>query len=518
MKQIKRDKMSNDKENQYGEVFESSTENGIAVKLGSNNIESVKLGTPVLIETDRFIYYCVVVAIASTVNNNITNMLNTELESAFMKEYSQFSVGMLNAMHLQCLRKIDRATGNIFPPETIPPLFSKSTKMRHDVYEKIYKFNEHSVIGNLRDFKEFPISIDLDLLTETSFGLFGTTGSGKSVLFKLLTDECLSQKTCQFIIIDPSHEYGYVSPDGMPGLKQLHPNDITLFSVDGTGDKQFKINPENLTLIDLETILKSLSDVMKYALTSFNKVKGSKSLVQAIQDDASKITVHEGTLAALRSRLDAVLSHSFFDFEVKKDKDSLSEMKKAILNQHKSIVIDLGFYGTNPSVYFIIASLIARLFYGIYSTKKPDIEYPRLVMGIEEAHKFMEIPIFNNIAREMRKFQFILAIIDQIPASIKSEILSQLNNRFITKMVQEHDIDAALEGVDNAKNWKGTIKQFPMPRSLNPPKSYCFAYGSCISLPSVIEVLDFIQYIKDKPLNSSDVNQFDIDNDQDGVL
>jgi hypothetical protein len=84
----------------------------------------------------------------------------------------------------------------------------------------------------------------------------------------------------------------------------------------------------------------------------------------------------------------------------------------------------------------------------------------RLLIVIEEAHNFLSpevshSTIFGEIARELRKFNVTLMIVDQIPSQIDSEVLSQLGTRVIFHLNSDQDLDSSLEGVQN----KGRLKQ-----------------------------------------------------------
>ena len=78
---------------------------------------------------------------------------------------------------------------------------------------------------------------------------------------------------------------------------------------------------------------------------------------------------------------------------------------------------------------------------------------------IEEAHYFLSPDIsretiFGEIARELRKFNVTMLIIDQIPSQIDAEVLSQLGTRVIFHLNADKDIDSSLEGVQNKSKLK----------------------------------------------------------------
>jgi len=62
-----------------------------------------------------------------------------------------------------------------------------------------------------------------------------------------------------------------------------------------------------------------------------------------------------------------------------------------------------------------------------------------VLIAIEEAHKFLSKQyqannVFGKIAREMRKFNVTLFIIDQRPSEIDTEVLSQIGTRLVMEL------------------------------------------------------------------------------------
>ncbi|MBI5828543.1 MAG: ATP-binding protein, partial [Chloroflexi bacterium] len=78
-----------------------------------------------------------------------------------------------------------------------------------------------------------------------------------------------------------------------------------------------------------------------------------------------------------------------------------------------------------------------------------------LVITIEEAHKFLDPEIaqhtiFGNIARELRKYNVTLLIVDQRPSGIDEEVMSQIGTRVTCLLDNEADIKAVFSGVSGA--------------------------------------------------------------------
>ena len=90
-------------------------------------------------------------------------------------------------------------------------------------------------------------------------------------------------------------------------------------------------------------------------------------------------------------------------------------------------------------------------------TQKPEDEPEKLMIVIEEAHKFLNPiaapqTIFGNIAREMRKYYVTLFVIDQRPSGIDAEVLSQIGTKIVAQLSDEKDVQAVLMGTPNATN------------------------------------------------------------------
>ncbi|NIN64297.1 MAG: ATPase, partial [Anaerolineae bacterium] len=88
------------------------------------------------------------------------------------------------------------------------------------------------------------------------------------------------------------------------------------------------------------------------------------------------------------------------------------------------------------------ANIVTRRIRRLYQQKMERFEETRaeadrplqLMITLEEAHKFLNPAvarqtIFGTIAREMRKYNVTLMVIDQRPSGIDPEVMSQLGTR-----------------------------------------------------------------------------------------
>jgi uncharacterized protein len=221
-------------------------------------------------------------------------------------------------------------------------------------------------------------------------------------------------------------------------------------------------------------------------------MKGVDDLLIAIQNTQPGQTIPESTLRGLQARVARLSRLEFIrDTPETMNEDPFSTMFKRI-REGKSIVLDFGKYGKNSTVYLFIANIISRHLLELYEGKNEEL--PRLVVFVEEAHKFLDpevagLTIFSILAREMRKFNLIIALIDQRPSKIDDEVMSQLGNRIILSLKDPNDLRRALSGIPKAEVW-GNIVQTIAART-------ALIVGDAVRVPTVIEVLDYEKEIQD---------------------
>jgi DNA helicase HerA-like ATPase len=155
------------------------------------------------------------------------------------------------------------------------------------------------------------------------------------------------------------------------------------------------------------------------------------------------------------------------------------------LQSGRNVVLEFGRY-QEISAYLLVANLLSRR---IYSRYKKQVEEataedneamkPRpLVITIEEAHKFLnpevaDKTIFGTIAREMRKYNVSLLVIDQRPSGIDEEVMSQLGTKITCLLDNEKDIDAVLAGVSGKNDLKSVLARLA-------PKQQALIFGHAV--------------------------------------
>jgi len=159
------------------------------------------------------------------------------------------------------------------------------------------------------------------------------------------------------------------------------------------------------------------------------------------------------------------------------------------------VVLEFGRYGSDLAAYILVANLLTRRIYDRYQmlTEKAmgdQSERPRpLVITIEEAHKFLspaiaDQTIFGTIAREMRKYNVTLLVVDQRPSGIDDEVMSQIGTKLTCLLDNDRDIDAVLTGVSGSRKLRAVLARLES-------KQQALVFGHAVPMPVVIKIRDY---------------------------
>ncbi|MFW9853589.1 MAG: ATP-binding protein [Candidatus Thorarchaeota archaeon] len=482
-----------------GEVISGAVSGAIELKLKEDS-EEVRIGYPVVVEGKKFDFYCMLSDICFPGSNAVTMLANAErLRSTIPSSMIETARGrtFFSTAMLQCLLMIEKTSGKTYQFETLPPYFSSGRLANEEDVNQVYIADRpelHQTIGTLRGVPKFEIPIDFKTLIEVPFGIFGRTHSGKTFLNKIILGNILFTGVSQVLVFDMQSEYGWRSrADRSPGLKFFFEDQVTLIRLDPVatrvGDADLLIGEDEITSDDLLVVFQDLSPSMVDAIFEIDsKRAGNQSLVDAIRSapllEENPYSSTVNTLNALARRMGRL---NRLEFVVESGRGTLNNLI-GYIKSNQSIVIDFGKYGGDHFAYVFVANIISRRLYNLYSRSDEASDLPHLVVLLEEAHKFLEpsvarYTIFDRLAREMRKFNLVLAMVDQRPSKIDTEILSQLANRFVLSLTDPKDIVGALTGPVDPAAWKAIVKAMPVRTVL--------MFGDAIKAPTAMDVLDY---------------------------
>ncbi len=480
-----------------GEVVSGSVLGGIEVKLTLDNPEGLRVGYPVIVEGHSYNFYCVVKDVVNPGTEVVEQVAGSRmsgvegmvpLAAPGMHETLGGRLFFSRAI-LKPIQLID-GNGGLHEPETIPPYFSRVRLASREDVSRIYVPTQSSLpLGSLRGVEDFSVFVDFERLSEKPFAVFGRTGAGKTMLNKLLCTCMLARNSASVLVFDMHQEYGIFSrTNNTPGLKYFFPERVEVFTLDPGSNREarpFLVDPKSITPSDLIIAFQDLTSPMIDAIYAINRLRSrGEDLISAIRNanpDELGERVFSGTLGALQRR---VARLERFGFVRSGAGDSFGAVVD-LIHAGKSIVLDFGGYGRDSSAYLFVANLIGRRLYDVY-VERDDM--PRLVLLLEEAHKFLSpnvvsFTVFGRLARETRKFNLILGLVDQRPSRIDDEVRSQLANRLILSLKEPSDINSALAGVPDRGVWGGVV-------GVIPPQEVLMV-GDAIRLPTVFRTMHF---------------------------
>ena len=491
--------MTMEEKKEIGEVVDASVLGGINVKLSLTNPENIKTGYPVIAEGKKYDFYCIVADVFNPAVDVVDSLATSDwgkmsipaVSAGMQKGY--FGPLFFSKVLLEPIQLIDKQTGILTDVETIPPYFTKVRLATPADVKTIYQPCKASMpVGNLRGIPEFEIAIDFDKLTQKAFALLGRTSAGKSFLNKIICNFILKTGVASVFLFDMHNEYGtYSATDNSRGLKFYFPEKIEWLTLDPDRNKEaapLLIDPNSISPEDLILAITDLTVRMQDAIWTINDGRGKNDLLTAIRTTqrGAYPTVPDSTLFGLQARVARVNRWQFIRPKPKNAKEDAFTTMLRKIREGKSIVLDFGKYGKDSMIYLFVANIISRRLHEIYTDRGEEL--PRLVIFLEEAHKFLDpkvagLTIFSVLAREMRKFNLIVSIIDQRPSKIDDEVMSQLGNRLILSLKDPKDITAALAGVPKAKVWANIAQSMPLRTAL--------IVGDAVRVPTVIDVLDY---------------------------
>ena len=385
-------------------------------------------------------------------------------------------------------------------------------------------------LGSPLGMGDLEVGVDFERLFERSAGVFGKSGTGKSVLVLQLLDAMLTRSSAAAtnsdrtvaLVFDMHNDYGWSMKFQGPGarelrsLKQRHQADLELYTLEpgvARSDGQVLIGTRDIKPNDLEVLRETLQ-LTEHAVEAARDCRqrfGPGWFDELLADDPSPAVVaklwgaeapeedvtwprvaarigYPGSLENLRRGARRIARNDF----VRKGESQFSGVMEHVvqaLQGGKSVVVQFGRYGTDLTSYMLVANMLSRRIWERYRDRteraqERDAPPNRLVIVIEEAHKFVDRSlagqsIFGQIARELRKYNVTLLVIDQRPSQIDPEVLSQIGTKFCLQLDSDRDVEALVGGVSGRGGLKQVIAALESKRQ-------ALVFGHALPMPVVV--------------------------------
>ncbi len=365
--------------------------------------------------------------------------------------------------------------------------------------------------------EETRICLDLRELVKRSNGVFGKSGTGKSFLTRIILAGIHQKRVATNLVFDMHSEYGWQSTSetgySAKGLKQLFGGRVSVFSLDEGSSRRRGLSPDGIARIGLDEIepddvailsqTLNITELGVQASHSLYRYFGKTWVANLIDTTADEITARADrirenptTINALRQRMTQLKR---FDFVTENSDFSDGTVHRILdhLGDGRDVVLEFGRYGDDLTAYLLVTNLITRRIYQDYRRRTEDAQSggtgspTPLVITVEEAHRFLQPgiasqTIFGTIAREMRKYQVTLLVVDQRPSGIDSEVLSQIGTRITCQLDNDRDVDAVLAGASSARELRTVLARLES-------RQQSLMFGHALPMPVVVRTRNYDQ-------------------------
>ncbi len=495
-----------------GMVVGGSLTRGIEVRLeGSVSVEEMAVGRFVTIQGKNRRFFGVITDVALAHSDPQLAITPPDVSDPFIREVLE-GVAAFGTIHVMPYLSLGLGDESLLegpaPAKSIPPHYAEARETDAKEIEQLFGANDakHIWIGSPLDMEEAPVCLDAERLVERSTGVFGKTGTGKSFLTRILLAQIIQKSEAVSLIFDMHSEYGWgaKSESGYEakGLKPLFPSKVAVFTLDPenalarglSADFNVQIGYDEIRADDIAALAGTLgiNETQVQAAERLERRLGRTWLSQFLKTDDPEAFAggaeHEGTINALHRRLQRLQA---FGFITEKAQEDAVKRLMEYLDRGTHVVLEFGRYRNNLGAYILAANLLTRRIHEAYVERMERAQgraggEPRpLGVGIEAAHKFLSPEVagftsFGIIARELRKYNVTLLIVDQRPSGIDSEVLSQIGTKIVCLLEDERDIEAALAGVSGARELRAVLSKLET-------KQQALIYGHAVPMPVVIK-------------------------------
>ncbi len=505
--------------NRLGIVVGGSLTRGMEVKLDSATpIEEMAVGRYVVIEGQKSRFFGMITDVTLGATNPQLAITPPDVSDPFIAEVIA-GTSTYGSIHVVPMLTISGDAVSILegpqPVKTVPAHFSVAREASEQDVETVFgqEDEKHFYVGTPLDM-ETRVCLDIPEFVKRSNGVFGKSGTGKTFFTRLLLIGMVQKKAAANLIFDMHNEYGWegTSEGGrsVKGLKQLFPSQIAVFALDeeSARRRQVKtdciveigydeIEPEDIELLkDTLNLTQPAIEAVHQMARNFGEQRWLEGFFNLSGGEETKnlldrLSIHESSYRNLRRGMERLRRLPFL---VSHARENSVQRILEHLDRGMNVVLEFGRY-TDVTAYVLVANILTRRIYAQYRERKEAAmgekkaePYP-LVITIEEAHKFLnpEVAgqtIFGAIAREMRKYNVTLLVIDQRPSGIDDEVMSQLGTKVAYLLDNEKDIDSVLMGVSGKTELKTVLAKLEA-------KQQALIFGHALPMPVVVRTREY---------------------------
>ena len=331
--------------------------------------------------------------------------------------------------------------------------------------------------------EEVPVVLDTNLVVSEHACILASTGSGKSYLAGVLSEELLKPyNRAALLILDPHSEYHTLKEiEGLDEFKdEGYAPQIKIYNKD-----EIKIRLSELEYNELLNLLPNLTEKMEALLNKVYKdLDGKKYTSQDLIDKIVEAAGDEKDVTA--SGLIWRIKRYIQDVDVIDDYQHI--ILSELIKPGQASILQLSELN-DVEQEIIVSVLLRRILNARINAEKSKegetLEYPVFIL-IEEAHRFASrdarsFNVLKTILSEGRKFGVGVCLISQRPSKIDSDILSQCMTQVVMRIVNPSDQDNIRSSVESIG--KDLIEELP-----GLTKGQAIVAGVAINSPILIRV------------------------------
>ena len=518
-----------------GVLTQGSLVEGVEMKLDAGrSIEEVSTGTFAVVAGETMDFFCLITDARITAANDGVLLYPPPASEVLLRRvlhgtttYATVKLKPLLTLTNGSATKAEDATPR--PVKSVPAHFSAVYRASETDVARIFGAEANDAsrffeIGSPLDMDGVPVCVDLARFAERSSAVFGRTGTGKTFIARLLLAGLIKTRRAVTLVFDMHGDYGHTATvehatgkGTVPGLAGLFRDEVVVVTLDPqrAGGPHVRadlyaddVEPEDLLgMTDTLNLTANAADTARLVQRTYKK-RWLATLLRCTDFAAlaEATTANQSSLEALARRLSRFDSDKVPFFHVDTPdgaRDGLVDTVVNALKQRRSVVFQFGRFD-DLTTYLLVANLISRRVRAVWeeemeqSKQKMGEEPPPLVITIEEAHKFLgpgiaSETLFGKIAREMRKFNVSLLVVDQRPSAIDDEVLSQIGTKFVAALSDDRDLSAVLVGTAGASALRGILATLDT-------KQQMLVLGHAVPMPIAVRTrsydADFFQSVR----------------------
>lgn len=339
--------------------------------------------------------------------------------------------------------------GQLLNPKTCPDFFCQIRTLSPQDTSLLAEMKGDLEIGFLKSGRgvlNMPVGIYGSKAITEHIGVFGTTGSGKSNLIKVLASSVIDNGSYGLLIFDVHNEY----------FKDLssHPIAKERLCVYHTDEKEYgKKIAINFNDVDAEDIMAcaTFTEPQLDAIYKLSAVWRENWMKYVLEYDTKEIIdelagcTGQKFNARTIGKIKSICWNLMQELNIAAEEETSLQELLAELEQGKIVLIELK--NISASGEQALATLLSKKLLTQYAGKT-ELERRQIkpvLIVLEEAHRFLgkkehsSNNVFAQLVSEARKFNLGMCIVDQQPRLLADNVLSQLNTLFILGLASKAD-------------------------------------------------------------------------------